>query len=837
MGVAGMVGVADAWVRGTEAAPISVVSCATHRSGGLSHQVWRASRLTLLASVGAVYATLAHGQTPTSPDKPSVLLEAITVAAPPRSVTAPRRRMAVPRVPSASAPSSSVTPASETSPQAANASLNPPPFQAQQERFIRRPGAETVVSVTQQDKGNQANLREVLEQTPGVYITDRGENSLGTISMRGSDSSQTGPRSGRGVRGYMDGVPIGRIESGITQPFFDTKAIDYIEVYRGANSLRYGALATGGAINAVSKTGLTAPGVALSGSGGSYGNAFGQFEVGGAKGQFDYYGQVNQYRNDGYQFHSRSESTKASGNFGWRPSENVENRTFVSFSKSEQQLPTSVPLKQLDTYRRSGYDPTNASFPFNLRADYDYQRVVNKTVIRAGDTAYEIAPYFMASQFDHLPSPRAGIVDVKWQDSGISLRAERKTEIAGLPTELVAGFRPTYETARYRDWQWAAGSAGNQKSKLVYNDSFRSWLTEGFSEAAIEIVPRVRLFAGAQVFWTNRIFRDEYSGPVVPSGGLLGPASSNGRRNYDREFSALNPKLGVNWEHTRDHFWFANISRSTEVPNSGDIFSLLGIEQAVNGLNNPAVQLNLTQDLRMQRAWTAETGIRGGWERFGYDITLYHMRLRDEILSQCALGLIPLNRLTPGQRAQMNGQFACSQSGNLVAYNADRTIHSGIETGFKTRPFVDVFTHRDHIFLNAIWNYTDFRFDNDPVFGSNRLPVLPTHQLFGELGYRHPSGFYASGNIRYVGERQVTFDGSGGDAFVVPAYALYGIKAGWKAPDNSWTLWFEGRNLTNVAYVGDFVPLLKSSDAASGTPSVYPGTGRAFYAGFTKRFN
>ncbi|MEH2510946.1 hypothetical protein V1291_002300 [Nitrobacteraceae bacterium AZCC 1564] len=47
---------------------------------------------------------------------------------------------------------------------------------------------------------------------------------------------------------------------------------------------------------------------------------------------------------------------------------------------------------------------------------------------------------------------------------------------------------------------------------------------------------------------------------------------------------------------------------------------------------------------------------------------------------------------------------------------------------------------------------------------------------------------------------------SGGDAFIVPSYALLGVKLGWQAPDKSWSVFIEGRNLTDVAYAADFAP-------------------------------
>ena len=70
-------------------------------------------------------------------------------------------------------------------------------FEAQQLRFARRTGAKSVVSVVQQDPGTKTNPRDVTQLTPSVYTSDRGENSQGTISIPGSDISQTGPRSGK----------------------------------------------------------------------------------------------------------------------------------------------------------------------------------------------------------------------------------------------------------------------------------------------------------------------------------------------------------------------------------------------------------------------------------------------------------------------------------------------------------------------------------------------------------------------------------------------------------------------------------------------------------------
>ena len=57
----------------------------------------------------------------------------------------------------------------------------------------------------------------------------------------------------------MDGIPI-NTSDGLFDLFeIDPTAYRYVEVYKGANALRYGANALGGAINFVTPTGRDAP--------------------------------------------------------------------------------------------------------------------------------------------------------------------------------------------------------------------------------------------------------------------------------------------------------------------------------------------------------------------------------------------------------------------------------------------------------------------------------------------------------------------------------------------------------------------------------------------------
>lgn len=686
------------------------------------------------------------------------------------------------------------------------ASANPPSFEEQHERFLHRPGAESAVSITQQDAGPQGNMRDVLQTVPGVYAPDRGAGSSGMISMRGSDIGQSGSRGGRGVRGYLDGIPLGRTESGLTNALIDMRAADYVEVYRGANSLRYGSIATGGALNFVSKTGLSAPGGSVSASGGSFGNKQSFAEYGGSHEDLDWYVQGSKFYNDGFQTHTREDNQRFGGNFAWRPTADIESRTFVGLGEARNQLGGSVALNQLDAERKSA---SAQSLSHNARADFDYQRIANRTTIRGENSSYEVGGYFLNTALDHLPVPVAGIVDNAWRDVGLSLRNEYKTSIAELPTELVGGIRVNYESGDFKRWRHSGG--GQYKTQNVADFDMSSWLGEAYGETAVEVLPRVKTFFGLQGVFTNRDLEDNYSGPetiaTIGGGANPQPGRSAGRQEYSRAFHALNPKLGANWEYASRHFLFGNVARSYEVPGGGDLSNILSA-QASNGVK--------LAELEAQSAWTAEMGFRGGDRRFEYDVTFYHMRLKNEILTRCATEIVGSN---------------CGTT--QIAFNADKTIHNGIELGGKVVPFVDLLTGGDEVYVSGVWNFTDFKFDGDATFGDRRLPVIPVHQIYIEPGYRLGNGFYVSGNARYQSERQTTFNSGGGDAFVVQPHTLYGAKVGWNSPDNWWGLWLEARNLTDVAYVAD----VSATPTATGTsPSVTPGDGRAIYAGLVARW-
>lgn len=683
-------------------------------------------------------------------------------------------------------------------------------------RFLLRPGAESIVSEAMLREKRVSSLQDVFEFTPGIFTSSRDQGTGGLLSIRGSDIATEGPRNGRGVRGYIDGVPLGRTEAGLTAPLIDLLAASYVEVYRGGSSLRYGALSSGGSINFVSKTGANNPGTSVRLLGGSSDFVQGQLEHGGQHGDVDYYVSVSSQRFDGYRQQSAGDSSRLTSNFGWLVNDDIHTRFYLTVGSTHQETPGAIPLDQIKPLRRT-------SDELSLRADTDanfdfYVRAANKTQIDLKENGLlELSAFALQTRFDHMPTPFSGIVDNVWREGGLGVRWENSLDVFGTPVETVLGSRYTYTDGDFKRWTWENG--GHDRGQLILEEDFTAGILEIYAETAIELASSVKGFLGFQAVRTTRDIDDQFSGAPVPSvpifmpGGPQ-PGSRNGDYSNKVTFEDFVPKVGVNWEWRPDNVVFANVTRAFEAPTGSDVANIVDRNARLPDL--------LLPDIEAQTATTFEAGFRGGVEGLRYDVTAYHSRISNEILTRCADEV----------------SAACTET---VAFNADRTIHQGVEVGAAWLIAQNVVMPGASLGLDLTGAWQDFYFDGDRRFGDNRLPNVPKVFAITSLRWGGDTGLYVRGVVRYTGNRTTTYDGSGGSAFVVPKVTTLGATVGWRA--ERMNIYVEGRNLTDEAYAADFsaTPTLPSTRVGprlvpATSPLVRPGDGRTVYAGIRLGF-
>jgi iron complex outermembrane receptor protein len=188
-------------------------------------------------------------------------------------------------------------------------------------------GGAALIGAERIRTSRQANLYDVLRLTPGVYVQPRfGAADESQLSIRGS-----GLRNNFHLRGasvLVNGMPYRNADGFSDFESLELLTAEAIEVYKGANALRYGGSTLGGAINITTKTGYTADWIDGFAQGGSYGFLKAQAASGGHRGNFDYYASYTRTELDGYRVWSDQGRDRINLHAGYRLSPSLDLRGF-----------------------------------------------------------------------------------------------------------------------------------------------------------------------------------------------------------------------------------------------------------------------------------------------------------------------------------------------------------------------------------------------------------------------------------------------------------------------------------------------------------------------------
>lgn len=579
----------------------------------------------------------------------------------------------------------------------------------------RTPGAVSVVPGTAYQTSTPATtIKDVLDYTPGVIAQPKwGEDTR--LSIRGSGLSRNFHL--RGVQLYMDGIPINTADGYGDFQEIDPTAYRYVEVFKGANAMRFGANALGGAINFVMPTGYDAAAFGARLDLGSFGFRKAAVSSGGVHGAADYFINVTAQEWDGYRQHSDGESLRGTMKLGYRLSRDVETRFYLNASNVDQRIPGSVTKSAALT------DPKAAAIANVLndqKRDIDTFRIANKTAMRFSEnTMLEVGAFFNDR---HLMHPIFQWLDYEYDDYGGFARLTDERRIGGLKSRTTAGVQLHYGVV---DAQQFVNAGGFKGAPTSWSED-RSDNVAVYIENSLYVLPSVALVTGTQFLHAERDRDDKFL--------------SNGDQSGNKAFDLWSPKAGLLWDVDRSWQVFANISRSAEVPSFGE-----------NTFATPSFS-----DLKAQRATTFEIGTRGRRDDYAWDLAVYRANIDDEL--QCITVVV----------------------GQCTVTNADKTVHQGVEVGFGVAVLKGLAARGaepDKLWLNTAYSFSDFRFDDDPRFGDNEIPGAPRHYLRAELLYKHPSGIYAGPNVEWVPDAYYV---DNRNTLETEAYAIWGAKIGYE---------------------------------------------------------
>ena len=661
--------------------------------------------------------------------------------------------------------------------------------EAAQAQLKQVPGGTNYVDMASVEQGRVSSNEDVLKYQAGIYA--KAANNEGVkISIRGSGINRGPGSHASGLYETIDGLPLTG-PGGTPYELKDPLWLSRVEVLRGANGFDRGALALGGAVNYVTRTGYDAPKLRVRYEAGSHGYAQREISSGQVLGDADYYISLTDTDYDGFQQQSAGSGKGVAANFGYRFNPDLETRFYLRYRETANDSPGKLTRQQIEHSPR-------AANALNLTRDSKRLQpgstwIANKTTLQLDDNSRIEAGLVY---HDYPMDLREGTnrLKVAYTDISGTLNYIRQDTLLGRDSKTTVGLRTTQGLPNNGVSEYvrvpAGATAGFAPGTKTRDYSYLGSDTVLHVSNDLELLPDLWLTTGLAAIYTRRETEVTYPETHAPLSTHAWDYAPRVGLRYD-----FNPQLQV----------YGNLSRSVEPPHAWSM--IWGSNKFfAKDVNNPASGLAREGvELQNQTATTLEVGGRGeAW--FGqWDLALYHSLVRHELLS-------------------VETQAATPNLSQVVAEsNASPTIHQGLELSLTSPLWEGGNTGR--LALRQAYTYSNFHYRDDPRFGDNTLPGIPKHYYQAQVRYGHPSGFFSSLNGEYSSRVAVDYANS----YYARAYGLLGATVGYDAPKHDWQAWVDLRNLTNQRYANTVTPGYDDhgKDMARSTP----GDGMGVYAG------
>jgi iron complex outermembrane receptor protein len=642
------------------------------------------------------------------------------------------------------------------------------------EKLNNIPGVASVVDNSNVEKGRAANLEDVLAYQPGVFATATGGNGANFISIRGSGINTFYGGYARGIKYQYDGSSITG-PGGTQETFLTPVGVNYTEILNGSNAFGYGATALGGAINFVTHTGRSSPGTYFSVEGGSYGYLKYQLSHGGVStdGKTDYYVIASKNERDGFQEITPIDGKGVVLNIGHVFNGKLKARFIFRHREELYYNGGYLTLAQIEQNPRqvgsTVYGRDNWSTLAVAKLDY---RINEKSSLEFsfGYNKFDLDNGIDSAWYNDWPSVYI-TPQIRYLRIGDSLFGfKNDTSIILTQTRLLG--------------DTDGGSRVNGQKIYAYHGEY-----SGSRDTAIAISNDLHLHEGLTI--TTGLSAVEVLRNIKVDDSVISNTSGNPDQvTYDTWY--LVPRLGLNLKITPKLQLFTSLGRSIDAPVTWGI-----------GPSNTASGAYL-RHVTPQKGTTVEIGLRTNTEKTDGSLAIYRTWLRDEIHNII---------VTP----------ATATSAAITAnFNAGDTVHQGVEAALSTNLWEGIGWG---VSLRQSYLLNDFFFSDDPDLGNNQLPGLPRYTYQAELEWKSEGGYYAGADLKAVSDYYIDYK----NTVKVPSYVIFGLRAGYEAPNKKWKVYIDLKNLTNKYYAAT----ASSSYNYNGSDAAvfWPGDGRSVFVG------
>lgn len=575
--------------------------------------------------------------------------------------------------------------------------------------------------ITREDLENERgwNLGETLESVPGLLSESKNGGYDTHVIIRGA-----GAKALYGVREIMimvDGIPITDPDSLTRLDMVDPSIIEKIEVVKGPNSTMYGANASGGVINIITKSPMETGGLSLRTALGSYNSKEAHLQYGGMLGDVYYMLSGTHRSTDSWRKHNEFDTNQFNARMQYSPEESTEYDVSLSHSVAHMQLPGSLneadfkadPTQQAPDWMHMGRDSVSSRVALGYR--------------RGTPGGNELIAQTYAQKWSHYHPVGTGINDGGANVYGLELQGNIAHSLIGAQGVLSLGLSAQLDDRdsfkyTYRDMNTAVINGkvvavtpytNSDKKGDVMEHTLNNVAKYGvFVQESLRFESNTILDLGLRLDrvhfdldndlqwqWTYRTT----SAGVAYFNYMLTPE----RIKVERDFNAVSPRIGVTHPLNDQVNVYGSVSTGFQTPAQSELETNLALDP--------------------QRTINYETGLRAHTDAgHTVDAAVFYTTIKDEMIQ------------------------LLDSAGTSYYDNAGSTVHKGLELSSAL-----AVTERLTFGLN--YAYSDFTFTEyremekqgfpvtivTHVRDGNQIPLVPKHKYTLSLDYRRPEGISA----------------------------------------------------------------------------------------------
>ncbi len=632
----------------------------------------------------------------------------------------------------------------------------------EQDSFDLPVAIDVVTKKDIQDGQLQMTLSESLIRVPGITAQNRNNQAQDPqISSRGF-----GSRSAFGVRGvrvYVDGIPL-TMPDGQGQPgVVDLSAIKSVEVMRGPFSALYGN-SSGGVIQMFTEDAPEKPEVGGTIMFGSYNTKRQILNATGTADGVEYLFNASNFETDGYREHNSGKKEQATAKFKFHLSDDTKLTTLVNWFDQTAQDPLGLTKQVAQSDPKSagvGAVTSNTrvyrshtQVGFNLDHKLNQKNSIN-VITYVGNRENE--------QYLSLPSNPPVLAngrasEISREFWGADLRWNNQGKIANKAYSVSLGINYGKSSDDRLDINADNGIKRVVGSPFSLNRSEENISTnfDRYIQGKLSATDNIDIHAGLRRTKVKLTIKDKF----------ITGTSSNGDNSGNVQYNKTTPVIGALWKVNPRLNLYTNYGKGFETPTF--------IEAGFNSVL-PNATPNL--DLKPSESENFEIGAKAFiTDDTLANLTLFYVKTSDEIVTSQSAG------------------------GRSVFTNAGKTKRNGIELSVDSKFDHNISTYLAYTFLNAEFDST-FNSASGTVESGNRIPGTYRSQIYGEIAWKHaPIGFYSALEGRY--NSKVYVDDRNTDT--AHSYTVFNLRAGFEQNYANWSFkeYLRIENMFDKDYIG-----------------------------------